>query len=71
MSGADKAIDLAKKIEDRAAALVADVAQDIRINCGGRPEFEAILWHAIEHKVAIATMDAETRAAAIKGRPRT
>jgi len=68
MSDTDKATDLTRKIEARAAALVASMALEVSANCGGRPEFEAILWHAVEHKVAIATMDAETRAAAIKGR---
>ena len=67
MTDMEKAIDLAKKIEARAAALVSDMAREISTRCAGQPEFEAILWHAIERKVTGAVVEAECRAAAIKG----
>ena len=61
-----QALALAKKIEDGAAIIAAQVAREIELRCGGNPEFEAIVLHAVERKIMTLRHAAQSRAAGIR-----
>lgn len=59
-------MDLAKKIEERADLIAADVKREIAIRCGGKPEFEAIMLEAVERKIMKLRHAAQLRAAGVR-----
>lgn len=56
-------IDVALAVDARATELARGVEREVRLVCAGRPEFQAIILHAIWRKIERMAADAETRAA--------
>lgn len=62
----NRAIETAKMIEARAQNIAIEVAREIDLACGGRPEFTAIMLHAVEIKIMALRHAAQRLAAGVK-----
>jgi hypothetical protein len=55
-------LSVAIKIEDRAGKIATGIYDEISRACGGRPELEAIMLHAVERKIMDFRYAAERKA---------
>lgn len=60
-----KAIKVATMIAERADRIAADVLREIELRCDGRPEFTAIMLHAVERRIMEMRHVAQRKAAGI------
>ena len=64
MSGT-KPIKVATMIAERADRIAADVLREIELRCDGRPEFAAIMLHAVERRIMEMRHAAQRKAAGV------
>lgn len=57
------ALSLSIKIAERADKIATGIYDEISLSCGGRPEFEAIMLHAVERKIMAFRHAAQRKAA--------
>lgn len=62
----ERAIETAQMIEVRAQKIALEVAREIDLACGGRPEFTSIMLHAVERNIVALRHAAQRLAAGIK-----
>ena len=62
MADAQKALDVARMIDDQTTAIVSDVRLAVTVRCGGKPQFMAIMLGAVLRKVAALLDETERKA---------
>ncbi len=60
------ALSLTIKIAERADKIAVSIYKEISLACGSRPEFEAIMLHAVERKIMDLRHLAQRKAAGVK-----
>jgi hypothetical protein len=67
VSDIQTALDLAKKIEERAEQIASGVRLEVALHCAGKREFMAIMLEAVERKIMAMRREAQRKAAGIGG----